>query len=556
MDNPIILAAVACLVLLLLAIAFLKMKKGKEGTKSKDTSKDTKSKKKGKKGASSEEVDQPVAPAKPTVNMAQIQSQINILVQQKDYAKAEGILNASLKDDNTLYPLYANLLNLYHLQNDDLAVRQLFSSIERQGLNEIYQKLHVEHESYQQIKLQELARQSELAAQAPVIEEPIEVTVPTPDTSAFDNLAFDISPATSISKPVTDPVATGNTLDFAPSTGNSLDFHTTAPAAEEPVPIQAAALATASVGNASSNVLSFDNPKVSTINISQAPNHLPAEKSYSFDFADPSTPKSTESDALSLDTPADQTFNFEHIETPTTNTPEVSVPELILPEIAAAETQADASADLTIDSSFDTDFNFDSLDTKPASNTASLDQSLNFDAPAVQAPTLSNDTAFSFDLDAPAVAPKVEMAPALEDNTFDLSNSDLLSATPTHVEHQDSVQFDHSVADADFGHDIGLPEVHGNTFDAPSIDTVAHVEPEAVAVVEEPAIYADERDPFVQYFPALIHAEPTNIDLDLVEQYIRLGQLDAAKDLLNETKTASTSAKFEQRISELESKIA
>lgn len=580
---------------LLIALFFYKMKKGKGSSTAKDKSKE-KGKKKSKKGESDEEAEP--ATARSAVDLTHVQTQVNALIQQKEYAKAEGLLNASLKDDNTLYPLYANLLNVYHLQDDEFAINQLFNSIEKQGLNEIYQKLNAEHESYKNIKAQELINQP--VVETPVIaDEPEVAAAPQTNTSAFDDLALDFNPA---SKAATAEPA-GNSLDFSPSNNagdNSLDFKSanndnSLDFAKAAVAATAVTAATAAVASQTdNNSLSFDDLKTEDNSLSfdslqsSAPTlETPSLEVPTLEMPNLSTP-SVDAPSLSFDTPSlnvesnsldfapstpssdfnltDTTSNELQFESNSINLaqPEVAneltLPELTVPEVSVPEV-AEPSLSFNIDDQVPSlsvaepaplssgDLSFNLGDTAPVVESPKPDFSFNLDAPSVET---TSTPSTSFVLDAEPTAP---VAPVSEDiGTFDLSNSTLLDTTPSTPSNE--FQFD-IPSTPNVTETATLPEVTGNTFDVPSIaPAVAPVVADQFA--ETPAVTdsaIDSSDPLVQTFPSLAQVEPTKLDLDLVEQYIKLGQFDAARSLLSEVQ-ANGSDDVQQRIANLQEKIA
>lgn len=584
---------------LLIALFFYKMKKGKGSSTAKDKSKE-KGKKKSKKGESDEEAEP--ATARSAVDLTHVQTQVNALIQQKEYAKAEGLLNASLKDDNTLYPLYANLLNVYHLQDDEFAINQLFNSIEKQGLNEIYQKLNAEHESYKNIKAQELINQPVI--ETPVIaDEPEVAAAPQTNTSAFDDLALDFNPA---SKAATAEPA-GNSLDFSPSNNagdNSLDFKSanndnSLDFAKAAVAATAVTAATAAVASQTdNNSLSFDDLKTEDNSLSfdslqsSAPTiETPSLEVPTLEMPNLSTP-SVDAPSLSFDTPSlnvesnsldfapstpssdfnltDTTSNELQFESNSINLaqPEVAneltLPELTVPEVSVPEV-AEPSLSFNIDdqvpslsvaepvplSTGELSFN---LGDAPAVESPKPDFSFNLDAPSVET---SSTPSTSFVLDAEPTAP---VAPVSEDiGTFDLSNSTLLDTTPS----TPSNEFQFDIPSTPSVETSSLPEVTGNTFDVPSLEpSVAPIVTESVTstpvVSETSDVLAntdiDSNDPLVVAFPNLAQVEPVTLDLDLVEQYIKLGQFDAARSLLNEVQ-AIAQDDVKQRIADLQEKI-
>lgn len=598
MDLITIIIIAALVGALLIGLFFYKMKKGKGTSSAKDKSKEKtkeKGKKKSKKGDAEEEAEP--ATARSAVDLTHVQTQVNALIQQKEYAKAEGLLNASLKDDNSLYPLYSNLLNVYHLQDDDFAINQLFNSIEKQGLNEIYQKLNAEHESYKNIKAQELANKP-LVEEPVVADEPEATVAPQTNTSAFDDLALDFNPA---SKATTAEPA-GNSLDFSPSNAsnnNSLDFNTSSnnnslDFAKAAVATAAVTAATAAVASqADSNSLNFDDLKADNSLSFDSLQSTPAVETPSLDMPSVSTP-SLDTPSLSLDTPsldvpnlsvesnsldfapssgsndfnlaAGNELQFEsnsiNLSQPEIASNDLTVPELTLPELTVPEVSVPEVTEPSL--SFNIDEQVPSLSAEPAPlSSGDLSFNLGDTAPVVESPKPD----FSFNLDAPSVettstpstsfvldAEPAVSTPSDDIGTFDLSSSTLLEPTPSTPSNE--FQFD-IPSTPNVTETATLPEVTGNTFDVPSIaPAVAPVVADQFA--ETPAVTdsaIDSSDPLVQTFPSLAQVEPTKLDLDLVEQYIKLGQFDAARSLLSEVQ-ANGSDDVQQRIADLQEKIA
>jgi FimV-like protein len=116
---------------------------------------------------------------------------------------------------------------------------------------------------------------------------------------------------------------------------------------------------------------------------------------------------------------------------------------------------------------------------------------------------------FSFSLDAPQPAEKPESASPL---SFDLNSLDI-AATETPA--------------------AAKPAQTGVNFDISSVSSPS-------------AAPADSSDPLIQSFPALAESNDIEVNLELAQQYIKLGAFDAARELLAEKETEYSTEQRQQ----------
>ena len=153
-----------------------------------------------------------------------------------------------------------------------------------------------------------------------------------------------------------------------------------------------------------------------------------------------------------------------------------------------------------------------------------LDFSLNLDSatPAQPAAEEIKPLDFSFSLDtAPAVEEKSEAAPALN---FDLGSLD----TPAAQAPTEEIPV--------------APVSSGVSFDISNVSAPA-------------ATPADSSDPLVQSFPELAESNEISVNIELAQQYIKLGAFEAARELLTE-KEAEYSTQQRQQADLLLNQIA
>ena len=247
--------------------------------------------------------------AKPSVDLNVLIGKIDLLISDKEYAKAEALINQSLKQDISLHPLYEKLLLIYHGQDDDFAVKQLLETLQKLNLNEVYQRIYNEHEAYkeEQIKIQALNAEKK----SPDF---FEYTPSLPNNSSdFDSLSDNKSTDNSLEfAQLSDSSAIEatpqTTLDFAPSTTESvtetpdLDFNITTPAND--------------VSSAPEPTLDFK---------LDAPEQAPAQAETSLDFkldldAPVAEPISSPDFSLETSAPPQQTTTFDFsLDTPSSS---------------------------------------------------------------------------------------------------------------------------------------------------------------------------------------------------------------------------------------------
>ncbi|GAA5017494.1 hypothetical protein GCM10023206_30300 [Acinetobacter puyangensis] len=178
-------------------------------------------------------------PAKAHLDLDNLLAKLDLLIADRQYAKAEGLINLSLNQDSNIPELYFKLLKLYQLQDDNFAIKQLFDTVQKLNLNEIYQQLFSEHEVFQQDQKTSIHHSTPLSksqsleplefvnpktttilatAPAPTTEEPLqEKTSHTPqnNTIEFDSLS------------ITSPAPNKATTAKESSVEQGLDFHHT-----------------------------------------------------------------------------------------------------------------------------------------------------------------------------------------------------------------------------------------------------------------------------------------------------------------------------------------
>lgn len=211
------------IVIAVVAIALLLVLRSRQN-KAPDSKKTTTSSSKKVTGKKAKPVEEKQAETRPRVDISNVLSQIDVLIADKEYAKAEGIINQALNKDASLHELYPKLLHLYQLQDDDFAIKQLLDTIQNLNLNEVYQQLYNDHEFYK--AEQEKLKQLEPNKNPEVFEyTPTTLTTSTADiaippetgqqqqnnTLAFDQISFD-SPASA--QPETTDKPTEHVLDF------------------------------------------------------------------------------------------------------------------------------------------------------------------------------------------------------------------------------------------------------------------------------------------------------------------------------------------------------
>lgn len=175
------------------------------------------------------------APTKPKIDLDNLLTKLDVLIGDKEYAKAEGMINLNLNQDSSLHALYFKLLKIYQLQQDDFAIKQLFDSVQNLNLNTVYQELYNEQEAHKEE--QALLKSAETTAtSSPDVIEFVNTELPTQtekpvatqnNTQAFDSLAFDLSPDTSSTE--AEPNSVENTQDLSQIHSLDFNFSTTTP---------------------------------------------------------------------------------------------------------------------------------------------------------------------------------------------------------------------------------------------------------------------------------------------------------------------------------------
>lgn len=220
------------IVIAVVAIALLLVLRSRQN-KAPDSKKTTTSTSKKATGKKAKPVEEKQAETRPRVDISNVLSQIDVLIADKEYAKAEGIINQALNKDASLHELYPKLLHLYQLQDDDFAIKQLLDTVQNLNLNAVYQQLYNDYEAYKIQKSNPAINAAPLSqSQSDIIEftpSPSKTidTLEFPQTTtqstqtrehqqqnntlAFDQISFD-SPASA--PPETTDKSTEHVLDF------------------------------------------------------------------------------------------------------------------------------------------------------------------------------------------------------------------------------------------------------------------------------------------------------------------------------------------------------
>ncbi len=208
------------------------------------------------------------------LDIENLSSKLDILIADKQYSKAEGLINVSLKEDNTAHALYFKLLEIYQLQNDNFAVKQLFDNVQKQNLNEVYQQLYSTHEEFKQ---------------SDAFKNQVNDVHPTSSESASTyDIPSDSSQETALHSPQVDETAHAD-LDF-----DTLSLKESSTTETEPA-----------VNEAESHTLDFDLSSSTTT-------QEPAESSaLEFKLDEPATQQSSEAQTLD--------FKLEETSTPTSS---------------------------------------------------------------------------------------------------------------------------------------------------------------------------------------------------------------------------------------------
>lgn len=357
--------------------------------------------------------------AAPKIDIDNLLTQLNLLITDKEFAKAEASINLHLKQDPSLHDLYPKLADIYHAQEDDFAIKQLLDTLQKNNLNEVYQRVFNEHETFK-------AEQEKKHA--------LEQSQKTPDV-------FEFTPST--------PTTVDNSSDFD-------------------------SLASADTASTTQQDNSLDFSSLVSAPPSTIENTTTEEPALSFDslITTPETQPAASTESPTLD------FNLSAPATETTT----SAQELNL------------------------DFDLATPSTE-AAPTTNLDFKL--DAPATEASSPSLD----FSLDTPTVDTPAATSPSL-DFSLDIPTADTPAATSPSL---------------DFS--LDTPVVESTTSDSNNFNLAPEVT-EASQPTTDAGQYADANDPIVQSFAELAHTNPVDLDIELAEQYIRLGANQAAKSLL------------------------
>ncbi|WP_374297448.1 hypothetical protein [Acinetobacter sp.] len=119
---------------------------------------------------------------RPQIDIDTLTAKIDVMIADRQFAKAEGMINQTLNQDASHHVLYSKLMNIYVLQHDEFAMNQLLNTVQNQRLNEVYQDLFSRKESY-------LEEKAALAARDPRKADVIEYT---PSTNVAETPDFDV----------------------------------------------------------------------------------------------------------------------------------------------------------------------------------------------------------------------------------------------------------------------------------------------------------------------------------------------------------------------------
>ncbi len=227
------------------------------------------------------------------------------------------------------------------------------------------------------------------------------------------------------------------------------------------------------------------------------------------------------------------------------------------------------------------DFAFDRLQQdQPAAETTVVEEikpldfsSLSLDSPAEAAPSPVQEIKpldfNTLNLDpAPVAETKPEAAPVQEIQPLDFSFS-LDTATTEQAETEKAATIEPTVAEKpEFNFDFSVAETPAAETKvavekaAPSLDLDFNLAP--ATTIEEPTVEAasgvsfdintisssaakaDKNDPLVQSFPELTEVDEINLNLELAQQYIQLGALESARELLSEQEAGYTPEQRQQ----------
>ena len=147
---------VICGVMLVAAILIrMRQKKAEEAPQQKKTTKSTTKPKSSKKTSTATAKPEKTIESKPKkeikrpqIDIDNLTSKIDVMIADRQFAKAEGMINQTLNQDASHHVLYSKLMNIYVLQHDEFAMNQLLNTVQNQGLNEVYQDLFSRKEAY------------------------------------------------------------------------------------------------------------------------------------------------------------------------------------------------------------------------------------------------------------------------------------------------------------------------------------------------------------------------------------------------------------------------
>ena len=199
---------VICGVMLVAAILIrMRQKKAEEAPQQKKTTKSTTKPNSSKKTSTATAKPEKTIESKPKkeikrpqIDIDNLTSKIDVMIADRQFAKAEGMINQTLNQDASHHVLYSKLMNIYVLQNDDFAMNQLLTAVQNLGLNEVYQELFNRKEAY-------LEDKAALAARDPRKADVIEYTpstnvAKTPDFDAL-NTHHNANATSSTNEPLT-----------------------------------------------------------------------------------------------------------------------------------------------------------------------------------------------------------------------------------------------------------------------------------------------------------------------------------------------------------------
>ena len=431
----------------------------------------------------------PVA-SKPKVDVKRINTQIDDLIATQQYAKAEGIINANLNQNPDLHDLYGRLLQIYQLQHDEFAIKQLFETLQRLNLDTLYRLLTLTHDQYLTDQ-QALVEQPSITQTSHTEQQPSS----TDNSLSFEDLNhhLEIAPEKS-----------------TPHLSNSQ--HTSAAPTLEVEPPQAPASP-----HTTAHVIDFvTSRQVDTVlNNPSTPQHLPVDVSPKASD-EPAIDTQVVVPSLEVDnrspvfTPhaelthrVENSLNFDVSATgdgdnaPTqTAAPTPAVPpfDLNIDKPASPATATASTAKVTTDNDFKLTLNCEQITTPltPTSTQAEA-QPLNFDVdePSNLVFKLNNPN-LALQPSAPTAQPVAEQAPS----SRALASAETIGSSRLNFEAAVAIE----------------------AADTKSASSEQHKQ---------------INDPILLAFPQLLDVDPAAVDLELAAHYICLGQFEAARQLLN-----------------------